>query len=113
MTSTGLVPVSFTLQLKPEFVEEYRRLHSPVWPDMLRAIRDSGWSNYSIFLRPDGLLVGYFETDDPDTARARMASFEVSERWAAQSDHLFLVEQEWLEPVFNLEEQLQGLDAST
>lgn len=112
MTSTDLVAVSFTLQLKPEFVEEYRRLHSPVWPDMLRAIRDSGWHNYSIFLRPDGLLVGYFETDDPDAARARMTSFEVSERWAARTDHLFQQPQLWLEPVFNLEEQLHGLDAS-
>ena len=33
---------------------------------MLTALRDAGWHNYSLFLRDDGLLVGYFVTDDLD-----------------------------------------------
>jgi len=96
------------LKLKPEFIDAYLSMHSPVWPEMLEAIRDAGWSNYTIFLRQDGTLVGYFETDDLDRARARMASFEVDARWAAESEHFFDGQQDWLDPVFNLEWQLRA-----
>src|SRR2546430_7318719 len=38
--------------------------------EMLLALRETGWNNYSLFLRPDGLLVGYLETEDFERARA-------------------------------------------
>jgi L-rhamnose mutarotase len=109
MRNSAMVPVCFVLQVKPEYIDEYRNRHSPVWPEMLRAIRDAGWSNYSIFMREDGLLTGYFETDDLEEAKARMESFEVNERWAAHSEHLFAGPQQWLMPVFNLEDQLSEI----
>jgi L-rhamnose mutarotase len=51
---------------------------------MLAALRASGWRNYSLFLRPDGLLVGYVEADDLATAQAAMAATEVNARWQAE-----------------------------
>jgi L-rhamnose mutarotase len=48
---------------------------------MLRARAASGWQNYSLFLRPDGMLVGYFETPSVEAARAGMAATEVNPRW--------------------------------
>jgi L-rhamnose mutarotase len=48
---------------------------------MLAALRETGWHNYSLFLRDDGLLVGYFETPDYQSALAGMAKREVNERW--------------------------------
>ena len=48
---------------------------------MLAALRETGWSNYSLFLRDDGLLVGYLETEDFERARSGMAGREVNERW--------------------------------
>ena len=48
------------IQLKPEKLEEYKRLHRAVWPEVLRIIRDCHIHNYSIFLR-DGLLFSYFD----------------------------------------------------
>ena len=50
--------VCFTLQVKPERMAEYRDRHAAVWPEMLDALAGSGWRNYSLFLRDDGLLVG-------------------------------------------------------
>ena len=38
--------------------------HKKVWPDMLEALRQTGWHNYSLFLREDGMLIGYLETPD-------------------------------------------------
>ena len=70
--------VCFLLKVKPERLEEYKRRHQAVWPDMLDALRDTGWHNYSLFLRDDGLLVGYLETDDFEAARQAMAAREVN-----------------------------------
>ena len=74
--------VGFILKVKPDRLEEYKRQHEQVWPAMLQALRDAGWHNYSLFVRDDGLLFGYFETPDSlAAAQARMAATEVNTRW--------------------------------
>ena len=64
--------VCFQLQVRPDRLDEYRERHAAVWPEMLKAIHASGWHNYSLFLREDGLLIGYFETPDLEAAQAAM-----------------------------------------
>jgi L-rhamnose mutarotase len=74
--------VGFLLKVKPDRLAEYKQHHEYVWPEMLDALRRTGWHNYSLFLRDDGLLFGYFET--PDTFQAAldgMAQEEVNQRW--------------------------------
>jgi len=75
--------VCFLLKIKPSAVEEYTRVHADIWPEMLEALRQCGWHNYSLFLRPDGLLVGYLETDDFDRALADMKKLPVNAKWQA------------------------------
>lgn len=82
--------ICFVLQVKPERLEEYRERHRAVWPEMLDALRKTGWSNYSLFLRSDGLLVGYLETTDFNHARAQMANLEVNERWQREMAGFFI-----------------------
>ena len=62
--------VCFVLQVKPDRLDEYKERHRNVWPEMKAALRETGWGNYSLFLRDDGLLVGYLETEDFEGARA-------------------------------------------
>lgn len=81
--------VCFTLQVRPERLDEYRRRHARVWPEMLAALRDAGWRDYSLFLRDDGLLVGYLHADDFAAAQAAMAATEVNERWQADMAPFF------------------------
>lgn len=83
--------VCFLLQVKRERLEEYKERHRAVWPDMLEALRETGWRNYSLFLRPDGLLVGYLETDDFAAAQRAMAETEVNGRWQAEMAEFFEV----------------------
>jgi L-rhamnose mutarotase len=82
--------ICFLLQVKAERLEEYKVRHRSVWPDMLDALRQTGWKNYSLFLRDDGLLVGYLETEDFARARAGMASREVNDRWQKQMADFFV-----------------------
>jgi len=48
----------FLLQVRPELLAEYRERHGAVWPDMLRALRETGWRNYSLFARPEACSWG-------------------------------------------------------
>jgi L-rhamnose mutarotase len=73
--------VCFLLKVKPDRLEEYKQRHQSVWTDMLDALRANGWHNYSLFLREDGMLVGYLETPDFDAAREGMAKSEANLRW--------------------------------
>ncbi len=84
--------VCFVLRVKPERLAEYKRRHKNVWPEMLEALRQTGWWNYSLFLRDDGLLVGYLETDDFERARKGMAARPVNERWQRDMAPFFDIE---------------------
>ena len=63
--------------------------HASVWPEMLAALRETGWHNYSLFLRPDGLLVGYLEAEDFDRCVAQMKEHPVNARWQAEMASFF------------------------
>lgn len=74
--------VGFLLKVREERMEEYKKHHEAVWPDMLDALRRNGWRNYSLFLTGDGTLFGYFEaTDGFQVSLDGMAEEEVNERW--------------------------------
>ena len=81
--------VGFLLKVKRDKLAEYKLRHQQVWPEMLNALRETGWHNYSLFLREDGVLFGYLETPDFDKARAGMAVKEVNARWQAEMSPFF------------------------
>jgi L-rhamnose mutarotase len=49
--------VCFELRVRADRLGEYRERHRAVWPEMLAALREAGWANYSLFLREDGMLI--------------------------------------------------------
>jgi L-rhamnose mutarotase len=115
--------VCFRSSVQPSLIEEYRRRHAAVWPEMLRALKEAGWNNYSLFLGADGLLIGYLECDDDfDAVRARMALADVNARWQAEMASLFDNPEnpgqapdegfQVLEEVFNLDDQLAVAETS-
>jgi L-rhamnose mutarotase len=57
---------------------------------MQEALRSTGWGNYSLFLRDDGLLIGYLETEDFQRARQSMAKTDVNARWQAEMKEFFV-----------------------
>lgn len=109
--------ICFQLQVKPDRLTEYTERHAAVWPEMLQALKRSGWHNYSLFLRKDGLLIGYFEAESLEAAQAAMEAEEVNTRWQAEMADFF-IELDGARPdtgfvelteVFHLEDQLAEL----
>lgn len=113
-------PQCFVLQVRPDRLNEYRERHAAVWPQMLRALRDAGWSEYSIFARKDGLIVGYVETPDLAEAQRAMAETEVNGRWQADMARFFVGLDgtpadegfEVLDLIFHLEDQLSRAEST-
>ncbi len=105
-------------RVDPAHLDQYRERHRAVWPELLRALAGAGWRNYSLFLRDDGLLIGYAEADDLAAAQERVARTEVNTRWQASMSELFAdlegaaPDDSWelVPEVFNLEEQLARVD---
>lgn len=81
--------VAFELQINPDRIDDYVERHRAVWPQMLAELRASGRRNYSLFLRDDGRLLGYFEVDDLDASTAYLAQSTVAADWEAESMHFF------------------------
>ncbi|GAB3921107.1 hypothetical protein GCM10011575_16620 [Microlunatus endophyticus] len=81
--------VAQIIRLKPEVIQEYKRIHAAVWPGVLEQIHGSGIRNYSIFLRePENLLFAYFEYHGDDLAAdmARMADDPTTQEWWKVTD---------------------------
>lgn len=84
--------VGFCLKVKKDRMPEYIERHRSVWPEMLRALRETGWHNYSLFMRDDGLLFGYLETPDFQKALTGMAAREINKKWQDDMAPFFEIE---------------------
>jgi len=74
--------VGFQFKVRQDRLAEYKEHHKHVWPEMLDALRQTGWHNYTLFMRTDGLIFGYFETEESlAVAQAKMAAKDVNTRW--------------------------------
>jgi L-rhamnose mutarotase len=93
------------VKVRADRLDEYRERHRAVWPEMLAALREADWRNYSLFLRPDGLLIGYLETEDFEAAKRAMEESDVDARWQAEMAPFFEGELafERVEEVFHLD----------
>jgi len=103
--------VALLLKVRQDKIAEYKEHHTKVWPEMLVALRRTGWHNYSLFMRADGLLFGYFETPDSfQAALDGMSREDINARWqdfmapyfeglGARADQMM----EELEEVFHLD----------
>ena len=61
------------ITLKPDIIDEYKRIHEAVWPEVLKAIADSNIRNYTIFLKePENMLFAYWEYHGDDFAADMM-----------------------------------------
>ena len=76
--------VGAVVGLVPGSVEEYRRLHDEIPPEVAAANREAGMRNHSMFLlREKNLLFSYYEFDGNDraAARARLAANPAMQAW--------------------------------
>lgn len=82
---------AWVLEVRPGYEEEYLARHRDIWPEMVAALKAAGVSNYNIF-RHGLTLFGYFETDDLEATKAKLATDPVNRKWG-----------EWMGPIMKIE----------
>lgn len=72
----------WVIGIKPEAIEQYKRYHAQVWPEVLDMIRQCNIRNYSIYLK-DNWLFGYYEYHgaDHDADMRKMAAHPKTQEW--------------------------------
>jgi L-rhamnose mutarotase len=75
------------IQLKPEKLDEYKKLHANVWPEVLNMLHECNIRNYSIYYM-DGYLFSYFEYYgvDFDADMKKMAADPHTQAWWKLTD---------------------------
>jgi L-rhamnose mutarotase len=74
--------IGFVIKVKADKIDEYKKHHENVWPEMREALSRQGWHNYSLFLNEDGLLFGYFETPESfEAALVGMDQEPINDQW--------------------------------
>jgi L-rhamnose mutarotase len=81
--------VGFLLRVKADRLHEYKNRHLEIWPEMLAALQQAGWRNYSLFLNKEGLVFGYVEADNFRQALERIEETEISKRWGDEMAPFF------------------------
>ncbi|HEX8316643.1 MAG TPA: L-rhamnose mutarotase [Flavisolibacter sp.] len=73
--------VAFKMTLFPGKEEEYKKRHDELWPDLEQLLKQTGISEYSIFLDPTtNSLFGVLKAEDP-RALDNLPQHEVMQRW--------------------------------
>ena len=78
--------IGMVMGIRPEKIDDYKRLHAAAWPGVLEKISDCNMKNFSVFLRePENLLFAYFEYHGDDLAADsdRMAADPTTQQWWA------------------------------
>jgi L-rhamnose mutarotase len=71
----------YAFELAPGMESEYERRHQEIWPELVQAMKNAGFSNYSLFRRAR-TVIAYAECDpNASTALDRLDREEVGERW--------------------------------
>jgi len=73
--------IGLVIHVRPDRLDEYRKLHNPIWPELAAELKAAGLRNYSLWLQDDGTEFGYVECDDWDAACAYLDKSEVHARW--------------------------------
>jgi L-rhamnose mutarotase len=71
----------FLLKIKNQLAPEYMAAHKAVPAELLRAMREVGIRNYSLFLGDDGLVIGYLEAENVEQSLSRLEKTDASRIW--------------------------------
>ena len=86
MAAPEAIRMGSVIRLRPEHLEEYKRLHADVWPGVLSRLKASHFTNYSIYLKKtEFLMFGYFEYtgSDFEADNAAIAADPITQEWWA------------------------------
>jgi L-rhamnose mutarotase len=79
--------IAFKMKLLPGFETEYKERHDALWPELEILLKDTGISEYSIYLDPAGNdLFGVLKAKDPKAFDLLKEQPVMQQWWAYMKD---------------------------
>lgn len=76
-----MIRKAFVMKVFGDCLEEYKRRHDEIWPEMIEMLKEYGARDYSIFLDPTtNRLFAYLVVEDEERW-SKSAETEVCRRW--------------------------------
>lgn len=72
---------AFKMQLKPGVLDEYRKRHDEIWPELSALLTESGIYDYSIFVDEQTLSLFAVLRVRADSTRDALPEHQVMKRW--------------------------------
>jgi L-rhamnose mutarotase len=69
------------MKLKPGCAAEYRRRHDEIWPELARELKDTGISDYSIFLDEETLTLFAVQKLTDGNSAAELPKAAIVRKW--------------------------------
>ena len=81
-----MTTVAFKMKLNPGQVEEYKKRHDEIWPELRKLLKDNGVSDYSIFLDEETNILFAVQNQDGRSSQELGATDIVKKWWAYMAD---------------------------
>jgi len=79
--------VAFKMKLFPGFEQEYKKSHDEIWPELSALLKDTGISDYAIFLDEEtNSLIGVLKVADKALLDTLPANAVMQKWWAYMGD---------------------------
>jgi L-rhamnose mutarotase len=79
--------VAFKMKLFPGYEEEYKKRHDKIWPELTALLKQTGISEYAIFLDEEtNNLFGFLKAEDPQLLDSLPAQAIMQKWWAYMGD---------------------------
>ena len=72
---------AFKMKLKPGCKAEYKKRHDAIWPELKKAISESGVYDYSIYLDEETLTLFAVQKVKPDSNPDKQKDMEIVRKW--------------------------------
>ncbi|MDR0833883.1 MAG: L-rhamnose mutarotase [Candidatus Symbiothrix sp.] len=73
--------IAFKMKLKPGFKAEYIKRHNEIWPEIAKLIKDSGISDYSIFLDEETNSLFGIQKVSGEVSSQGLGSATIQQKW--------------------------------
>ena len=73
--------MAFKMKLNPGMLEEYKKRHDDLWPELHKLLKDSGLSEYSIFFDKETNILFAFQKQAGDKGSQDLGQTEIVQKW--------------------------------
>jgi L-rhamnose mutarotase len=73
--------IAFKMKLRPGFKEEYKRRHNAIWPELKTLLKETGISDYSIFLDEETETLFAVQCNSGTHSSQDLSANDIIKRW--------------------------------